>query len=62
MTCVDVDRELLIERYVHGILNDVARSELEDHYFNCQRCTQKINRVGQILVRLNNIHVNLEGS
>ena len=38
MTCEDVDRDEIVEKYVTGQLPEGTRESFEQHYFECARC------------------------
>jgi tetratricopeptide (TPR) repeat protein len=53
MNCKDIERDDMIERYVAGTLADAQRDELEEHYFGCEICFEKLRvcRAAQSVVR-----------
>ena len=38
MTCVEIERDEIAERYLSGRLGEEASAEFEAHYFDCSRC------------------------
>jgi TolA-binding protein len=42
MTCDDIERDEIAERYLLGRLSDADREEFEAHYFDCTRCLERL--------------------
>jgi anti-sigma factor RsiW len=42
MTCQDVARDELAERYVAGQLDEAQQEAFEQHFFQCPRCTEDV--------------------
>lgn len=42
MTCDDIERDEIAERYLLGRLSDEERDEFEAHYFDCTRCLERL--------------------
>ena len=38
MTCDEVQRDEIVEQYLHDRLSDESRERFEQHYFDCARC------------------------
>jgi hypothetical protein len=62
MNCTDIEREEIIERYLSGGLAEAQRDELEEHYFGCEECFQKLQtyRAVQSAVRLDEQSIRAE--
>lgn len=48
MTCEEVERDELVERYVLGRLEKPQRDAFEDHYFNCSTCLERLQVVDDL--------------
>jgi tetratricopeptide (TPR) repeat protein len=48
MTCEEVERDELVERYVLGRLEKHEQKAFEDHYFNCSTCLERLQVVEDI--------------
>ena len=42
MTCEEIERDELVEQYVLGRLEEDEQNALEDHYFNCSACLERL--------------------
>jgi hypothetical protein len=42
MTCGEVERDELVERYVLGQLEEPEQAAFEDHYFDCAACLERV--------------------
>ena len=42
MTCDDIERDEIAERYLLGRLSDADREEFEVHFFDCTRCLERL--------------------
>ena len=43
MTCDDIERDEIAERYLLGRLSDQEREAFEAHYFDCTRCLDRLH-------------------
>lgn len=45
MTCDEIERDEIAERYLSGRLGEEASAEFEAHYFDCSRCLEHVGRL-----------------
>lgn len=45
MTCDEIERDEIAERYLSGRLGEDASAEFEAHYFDCPRCLEHVGRL-----------------
>lgn len=45
MTCDQIERDEIAERYLLGRLGEDASAEFEAHYFDCSRCLEHVGRL-----------------
>ena len=48
MTCQEVERDELAERYVLGQLGDREQAAFEDHYFDCAACLEHVRALQDV--------------
>jgi tetratricopeptide (TPR) repeat protein len=52
MTCDEVQRDEIAEKYLHDQLNDESREAFEQHYFECGRCFTLLQRYRDLQAEL----------
>jgi len=45
VTCDEIERDEIAERYLSGRLGEEASAEFEAHYFDCSRCLEHVGRL-----------------
>ena len=45
MTCDEIERDEIAERYLSGRLGEEASADFEAHYFDCSRCLEHVGRL-----------------
>ena len=48
MTCDQIERDDIAERYVAGRLGDEDRARFEAHYFDCARCLERVEQLESV--------------